>query len=221
MLRWNDDRGFGFIRVAPGQPDVFLHISALPPGVRPQVGDLILFTAVVQKGGKGPRAKEAAVEGRRPDPGLVRPRRAVVSPAKRPDRRRDSRLRSLEWSPLVVLVLFLAVLCLIGAVTFVAVSPIPLLLYPVASGLAFLLYGKDKYRAMTGAWRVSEATLHFIEALGGWPGAFVAQRMMRHKTVKAGYQAAFRLIVASHVGFWGLWLFAPQTLAPVLRFANA
>ena len=37
---------------------------------------------------------------------------------------------------------------------------------------------------MQGAWRIREGTLHLVEALGGWPGAFLAQQTMRHKTVK-------------------------------------
>jgi uncharacterized membrane protein YsdA (DUF1294 family)/cold shock CspA family protein len=223
LKTWNDEKGFGFIRVGPGQPDVFLHISALPPGVRPLVGDLVLFFAVAQGGGKGPRATEALVPGRGSDLGAARPSRAA---ARRPNRaetaaprrigQRDTRLRSLEWSPAGFLVLSLAVFCLAGAVSFLPISPIPLLLYPVASLVAFLLYGKDKYRAMTGAWRISEATLHLTEALGGWPGAFIAQRTMRHKTVKADYQATYWLIVVAHVGFWGLWLWSPDSILSLL-----
>ncbi len=223
LLRWNDAKGFGFIRGARGQPDVFLHISALPPGVRPVVGDCILFTAVTQPGAKGPRAQEAAVKGRQSDPAAVRQGRRPSdrserpsTPTARPERQRDRQLRLLGWSPAVVLVLLLAGFCLVGAAVFVPVSPIPLLLYLVVSPVAFVLYGKDKYRAMTGAWRVSEQTLHFTEALGGWPGAFVAQRTMRHKTAKADYQVVFWLIVAAHVGFWGLWFLSPETLAPLL-----
>jgi uncharacterized membrane protein YsdA (DUF1294 family)/cold shock CspA family protein len=220
---WNDDKGFGFIRVGPGQPDVFLHISALPPGVRPQAGDRILFSAVAQDGGKGPRAQEALVPGRPPDQGAIRRTSAPASrqprappPARRADRPRDMRLRSMDRSPAVFLVMALAVFCLAGAVSFAMVSPIPLILYPAASLVAFLLYAKDKYRALTGAWRISEAALHLTEALGGWPGAFVAQRTMRHKTVKAQYQATYWLIVVAHVGFWGLWLWSPETILSVL-----
>lgn len=130
------------------------------------------------------------------------------------------RLRSLERSPVVFLVLSLVVFCLVGAVSFLPFSPIPLLLYPVASLVTFVLYGKDKYRAMTGAWRISEATLHLTEALGGWPGAFVAQRTMRHKTVKVAYQVTFWLIVAAHVGFWSLWLLFPETLSSLRHWAG-
>ncbi len=227
LKTWNDDKGFGFIRVGPGQPDVFLHISALPPGVRPLVGDRILFSTVVQGGGKGPRATEALVPGRGPNLGATRPSQGAVRPPIRPETvaprrngQRDMRLRSLERSPVVFLVLSLVVFCLVGAVSFLPVSPIPLLLYPVASLVTFVLYGKDKYRAMTGAWRISETTLHLTEALGGWPGAFVAQRTMRHKTVKVAYQVTFWLIVAAHVGFWSLWLLFPETLSSLRHWAG-
>ena len=53
--------------------------------------------------------------------------------------------------------------------------------YVLMSTLAFALYGVDKRRAARGAWRISEATLHTIELLGGWPGALLGQRMFRHK----------------------------------------
>jgi uncharacterized membrane protein YsdA (DUF1294 family)/cold shock CspA family protein len=223
LKTWNDAKGYGFIRVGPGQPDVFLHISALPPGVRPQAGDRILVSAVAQAGGKGPKAQEALVPGRRPDPSATlrsparesrQPRQAPA--AQRAGRPRDMRLRSVDWSPAVILVLGSAVFCLVGAGSFVPISPIPLLLYAVASLVAFILYGKDKYRAVTGAWRISEATLHLTEALGGWPGAFIAQRTMRHKTVKADYQATYWLIVVAHVGFWGLWLWSPDSILSLL-----
>jgi uncharacterized membrane protein YsdA (DUF1294 family) len=42
---------------------------------------------------------------------------------------------------------------------------------------------------------VPEATLHLAELLGGWPGAFLAQRRLRHKCSKASYQIVFWGIV--------------------------
>ena len=65
----------------------------------------------------------------------------------------------------------------------------------------------DKRRAQGGGRRVPEATLHGMELLGGWPGAFVAQRLVRHKTAKGRYQAVFWLIVAAWQGAAAWWVF--------------
>ena len=66
------------------------------------------------------------------------------------------------------------------------------------SFFTWLSYWSDKRRAEAGEWRVPEATLHGFELLGGWPGAFLAQRQFRHKTAKISYQVVFCLIVLLH-----------------------
>jgi uncharacterized membrane protein YsdA (DUF1294 family) len=68
----------------------------------------------------------------------------------------------------------------------------------LVNGATYLVYASDKTRAQQGAWRVPETVLHSLELMGGWPGAFVAQRRLRHKCVKLPYQVAFWLIVAVH-----------------------
>lgn len=68
----------------------------------------------------------------------------------------------------------------------------------VLSALTFLVYRIDKHRAEADGWRVPESTLHGLELLGGWPGAFLAQRILRHKVSKVSYQITFWLIVAAH-----------------------
>jgi hypothetical protein len=40
--------------------------------------------------------------------------------------------------------------------------------------------------------------LHLLELLGGWPGAFLAQRRLRHKSSKGSYLFVFVLIVGLH-----------------------
>jgi uncharacterized membrane protein YsdA (DUF1294 family) len=65
----------------------------------------------------------------------------------------------------------------------------------VISAVTYWAYARDKRRAREGEWRVSEARLHLLELLGGWPGAFMAQRILRHKCSKGTYQAIFWLIV--------------------------
>ena len=70
---------------------------------------------------------------------------------------------------------------------------------PVAASLAvYFLYRTDKRRAEAGEWRIPEFTLHLGELLGGWPGAFLAQRKFRHKILKVSYQVEFWLMVAVH-----------------------
>ena len=66
------------------------------------------------------------------------------------------------------------------------------------SAITYWTYARDKRRAQEGEWRVSEAQLHLLELLGGWPGAWMAQRQLRHKCSKAGYLIVFWLIVLGY-----------------------
>ena len=45
-----------------------------------------------------------------------------------------------------------------------------------------------------------------LALLGGWPGAFLAQRYFRHKTQKVSFQIVSWLIVALHVGLTVWWI---------------
>ena len=60
-------------------------------------------------------------------------------------------------------------------------------------------YYWDKRAARKGNWRVPEANLHTLELLGGWSGAFIAQKIFRHKTKKQSYQTTFWLVVAFEI----------------------
>ncbi len=101
----------------------------------------------------------------------------------------------------------LALLCVLpvyGCVTLwlTGITRVPLLAYVTASVVAFGLYWYDKQQARTGQWRTPEKVLHGVELLGGWPGAFVAQQVLRHKTRKVPFQVVFWLIVAAHQAVW-------------------
>ena len=88
-----------------------------------------------------------------------------------------------------------------AAVSKLSASVDPRLLFgylALNSAVTFGMYYRDKRRAAAGEWRISEATLHVAELLGGWPGAFLAQRLLRHKIVKGAYQVAFWLIILLH-----------------------
>ncbi|TFD61742.1 DUF1294 domain-containing protein [Cryobacterium suzukii] len=96
-----------------------------------------------------------------------------------------------------------AVLYLVGAVYW----PRPLWvvgLYSVTSLICFALYATDKRRATFGGWRISERTLLFWGFIGGWPGAIVAQQILRHKTRKRSFRVAFWTTVVVNVLFFAL-----------------
>ena len=64
-------------------------------------------------------------------------------------------------------------------------------LYLGASVVCFVAYVVDKSAAVGSRWRVSERTLILLGFVGGWPGAIVAQQLLRHKTKKASFRATF------------------------------
>jgi len=80
--------------------------------------------------------------------------------------------------------------------------------YALMSAISFSLYGLDKRASTRGGWRTSEARLHLVELLGGWPGALLAQRVFRHKTRKRSFQVMSYLAVAVNLVALGWLIFA-------------
>ena len=76
--------------------------------------------------------------------------------------------------------------------------------------LTFIVYGVDKWKARRGHWRVPEASLLGLAALGGSVGAWLAMQLLRHKTQKKkfryGVPALFVLQVAAVVLFLNMIL---------------
>ncbi len=70
------------------------------------------------------------------------------------------------------------------------------------SALSFLAYRHDKSKARRGIWRTAEATLHLLDALGGWPGGLAGQQIFRHKTRKLRFQIVFWITVIAHIAYW-------------------
>ena len=65
--------------------------------------------------------------------------------------------------------------------------------------LTYITYKNDKELARAKEWRTSEATLHLLELIGGWPAAFIAQRQFRHKCSKEDFTAVYWMIVLLHL----------------------
>ena len=64
-------------------------------------------------------------------------------------------------------------------------------IYVGASVVTFIAYAVDKSAAVRGNWRTPESTLHMLSLSGGWPGALLAQQLLRHKSAKREFQLVF------------------------------
>ena len=80
--------------------------------------------------------------------------------------------------------------------------------YLVASGVAYFLYAFDKSASLKGERRIPESTLHLFDIVGGWPGAMLARRTLRHKTQKQSFQVTYWATVALNCAAVG-WLLLP------------
>ena len=72
--------------------------------------------------------------------------------------------------------------------------------YLLAVNIAtFLLYGIDKYKAKKSKWRISEATLLTMAAIGGSIGAWTGMRLWHHKTMHKKFKYGIPIIIILQV----------------------
>jgi uncharacterized membrane protein YsdA (DUF1294 family) len=69
----------------------------------------------------------------------------------------------------------------------------------VVNGLAFAYYGLDKWLARRVFFRIPEAVLHTLAAIGGSPAALLAMWLFRHKTIKSSFRILFWAIVVLQI----------------------
>jgi uncharacterized membrane protein YsdA (DUF1294 family)/cold shock CspA family protein len=206
IVRWDAQRGFGFLRSPATDADVFFHIRDFRGrGVQPAEGLQVDYDEI-HVGGRGPRAMaieprvgaQAAEPARRKAaPHLAEPRRSRTRPPG----------SSAEIAAMLVLVPLYAATLVWAAWTLRL--PVPVMLcVPLIGVVTFYLYWSDKFAAQRGAWRTPEATLHLASLVGGWPGGWLAQRLLRHKSSKANFRATYWGTVVLHWCGLVAWLLA-------------
>ncbi len=165
ILEWDREKGYGFI--GSGSERIFLHRRDFKQWHRtPVAGGMVQFTLGRDREG----------------------RRCALNAVQTPGRARSA------WGSWLMVGFLLIIPGVAGWVYGFDTAPWLLLLLGW-NGLTYRVYAVDKRCAIAGSWRVPELTLHLLEALGGWPAAFLAQRRLRHKCSKRSYQFTFWLIV--------------------------
>ncbi|MDB5805501.1 MAG: DNA-binding protein [Betaproteobacteria bacterium] len=71
--------------------------------------------------------------------------------------------------------------------------------YGLMSLVAFVAYAIDKSAAKSAGSRISESTLLVFGLVGGWPGAIIAQQLLRHKSSKVSFRVVFWFTVVVNV----------------------
>ncbi|MBP7768194.1 MAG: DUF1294 domain-containing protein [Prevotella sp.] len=61
--------------------------------------------------------------------------------------------------------------------------------------VTFCVYGLDKWKAQHGRWRVSEATLLLLAAIGGSVGAWAGMKLWHHKTLHKKFKYGIPAII--------------------------
>ena len=59
----------------------------------------------------------------------------------------------------------------------------------------FLLWTHDKMQSKRRGWRVPENALHLMAACGGSPAAFLAMKVLRHKTLKRRFALLYSIVL--------------------------
>lgn len=219
VVRWEADKGFGFIRSPNTDADVFFHVRDFRGPGAPGVGMAVAYEEI-HVGGKGPRAMAVRAVGAVAAPASrpLLPGKAKA-PVRRPGGGRSSAAQAASRDVWLMPLLCLGLLdgsVLLWAALKGLLPMWAFLSWPLLNAVTFWFYWRDKYAAQKRAWRTPENTLHALSLLGGWPAARVAQQLMRHKTVKASFQSTYWATVLLNVGGLLAYLYQAGALAPWL-----
>jgi len=210
VVFWRDDKGFGFVICDQNQEKLFFHIRDLAAGnARPAEGDTLQFEIKQDKQGRDIAAPWQFVSAKPPTK-LALP---LADDA--------SDIRYANHIALLFRLSFLAAVIL--ALLFGKLLYVLPLLYVEASLFTYWLYKADKEAAIARHGdRLAEESLQLFSLIGGWPGAYIAQRQLAHKRSKIPFRREFGFVICGNA-LLVIWLLSPwgeQFLARMVLFGR-
>ena len=183
ITTWKDDKGFGFITIDGTKNRVFVHINAFGNRARrPTQGDTITFELTQDKQGRSNATNVKLVNEK-------------------------TKMNPTTNSTISFCQIFAVTYCIV-LLSLLTIGKIPLSVmgvYIILGGITFIAYAIDKSAAQNNEWRTQESTLHVLSLLGGWLGALLAQKKLRHKSQKKEFQTVFWITIICNCSAFG-WL---------------
>ena len=202
IVRFDTERGFGFLRCHHTPADVFFHVRDFNDRDGPPTPGRLVNFEEIHVGGKGPRAVAVRPAGATASRGAARRGRTAAAAnattattATTATSRRQPSASLPLWTLGVLLECMLLGWCIQqGRLPLIVL--VPGLLLNLAT---FWIYWHDKHAAGRGAWRVREDHLHALSLAGAWPAAWWAQQLLRHKSRKPRFRATEAAVVLTHL----------------------
>ncbi len=175
IIKWYDDKGFGFIRATQDSKDVFLHISEIHKlNKRPEINESVTYEITKDEKGRF---------------------RAVNVGYQLTQTNINKSDTPASFSYAFLMFFFLFVAFIIERTLGGFLPHIAAFIFVGANLIVFLYYYQDKVSAIRKNWRTPESTLHFMSLIGGWSGAYIAQKMFRHKHKKTSFMMVYKLTI--------------------------
>lgn len=199
IIQWNDEKGFGFVTTDTKSDKIFIHIkSFIKRSRRPELGDKIVY-AIIQDEKNRPQAIQIQF--------LHEFEREKLR-QKKHDQTEDNK------SLMAKVVAFPFILALIILFILHKITWFVLAFYGLINIWTYFAYYRDKQAAQKDKFRTPEKRLHLFSLLGGWIGALLAQRTLRHKSQKTEFRQVFWFTVVIHIVIFSL-LLVNGTLASI------
>lgn len=175
IIKWHDDKGYGFLRATDDSKDVFIHVSDIRHlNKRPQINELVSYALTQDDKGRF-RAINVAYNVK------SKTMKAIEKP---------SRLNAYFLTFILLFLAFVIERTLRGFL------PVTFAFILIGANLIlFLYYYQDKTSAIKSAWRTPESTLHWLSLSGGWPSAYIAQKIFNHKHKKTSFVSVYKLTI--------------------------
>ena len=197
IIKWNDDKGYGFILPKDSKKHIFVHIkSFVNRNIRPEINHDVVYTISKNKDGK-----QSAINVTRATDNLLGNKTNKKNISLKSISNNSNSNYAIDYKSAHSIGIFYIILVL-SFLAFLFYSfmheklpPTIIIFYIIMGIITYFAYSSDKSKAITKEYRTSEKSLHILSLAGGWMGAIIAQQKFRHKNKKSSFQILFWITV--------------------------